>query len=120
MERAKAAGLLHNGLDRYEVFDFQEDKLEELRTFVNKKELPYSFHVPFVRPSYFPYVGVSTFFFNEDPKKRGLSFQLINSTMHYAKRWKADFVVSHLNWKEDSKNKRITLKLEDDKESRFS
>lgn len=120
MERAKAAGLLHTGLDRYEVFDFQEDKLQKLREFINKKKLPYSFHVPFFRPLYFPYVGVSTFFFNENPKKRELSFQLINSTMHYAKRWKADFVVSHLNWKEDSKNKRITLKLANDTASRFS
>lgn len=111
MERAKPAGYLHTGLNRYEVFDFQENRLGKLKTFFDEKKLPFSFHVPFFRPSYFPYIGVTTFFLNEDPDRRSLSFKLINSTMHYAKGWKADFVVTHLTWKEDSKNRRKTLKL---------
>ncbi len=119
MERARPAGLLHTGLDRYEVFDFQEDGLGKLKSFIKKKKQPFSFHVPFFRPSYFPYVGVTTFFLNDDPRKRALSFKLINSTMHYAKGWKADFVVTHLNWMEDSKNKQTVMRLVNDTESRF-
>ncbi len=119
MERAKPAGYVHTGLDRYEVFDFPEDRLSKLRTFFKKKDLPFSFHVPFFRPSYFPYIGVSTFFLNDDPKSRALSFKLINSTMHYAKGWKADFIVTHLTWKDDSNNRRKALKLALDTESRF-
>lgn len=119
MERSKAASLLHTGLDRFEVFDFGEDKLERLKAFIKKKKRPFSFHVPFLRPPYFPYVGVTSFFLNDDPIKRVLSFQLINSTLHYSKMWKADFVVTHLNWKEDSSNKIRVLKLADKTESRF-
>jgi len=119
MERTSAANLLHTGLDRYEVFDFEESKLEKLREFINNKGLPFSFHVPFFRPSYFPYAGVTTFFLNDDPKKRELSFRLMNSTMHNAKGWMADFAVSHLNWKEDSENERKTLKLANDTALRF-
>ncbi len=119
MERARPAGLLHTGLDRYEVFDFQEDGLGKLKTFIKKKKKPFSFHVPFFRPSYFPYAGVTTFFLNDDPWKRALSFKLINSTMLCAKGWKADFVVTHLNWMEDSKNKQKVIGLANDTESRF-
>jgi hypothetical protein len=74
MERARPASYLHTGLDRYEVFDFQEDGLGKLKSFIKSKELPFSFHVPFFRPSYFPYTGVTTFFLNDDPDKRALSF----------------------------------------------
>ncbi len=84
MERARPASYLHTGLDRYEVFDFHEDRLGKLKAFFERKDLPFSFHVPFLRPSYFPYVGVTTFFLHDDPGKRALSFKLINSTMHYA------------------------------------
>jgi sugar phosphate isomerase/epimerase len=119
MERVRPAGLLHTGLNRYEVFDFQEDGLGKLRAFIKEKKLPFSFHVPFFRPSYFPYAGITTFFLNDDPRKRALSFKLINSTMYYAKGWKADFVVTHLNWMEDSKNKQKVMRLANDTESRF-
>ncbi|MFQ5964913.1 MAG: sugar phosphate isomerase/epimerase family protein [Candidatus Scalinduaceae bacterium] len=119
MERARPISLLHTGIDRYEVFDYQEDKLGKLKAFINKKKLPFSFHVPFFRPSYFPYRGVTTFFLNDDPKKRALSFKLINSTLHYARGWNADYVVTHLNWMEDSKNLIKVLKLASDTESRF-
>lgn len=119
MERAKPAGFLHTGLDRYEVFDFQEDGLRKLKSFIKRKNLPYSFHVPFFRPSYFPYTGVTTFFLNDDPNKRALSFKLINGTMRYAKGWKADFIVTHLTWIEDSKNKQRVIKLANNTESRF-
>jgi endonuclease IV len=119
MERARPAGLLHTGLDRYEVFDFQGDELGKLKLFIREKKLPFSFHVPFFRPSYFPYAGVTTFFLNDDPRKRALSFKLINSTMYYAKGWEADFVVTHLNWMEDSKNKQKVLQLANDTKSRF-
>jgi hypothetical protein len=54
MERARPAGYLHTGLDRYEVFDFQEDGLGELKSFIKSKKLPFSFHVPFSDPHIFP------------------------------------------------------------------
>ncbi len=120
MERVKAAGLLHTGLDRYEVFDFQGEKLGKLKTFLKAKKRPFSFHVPFFRPSYFPHAGVSTFFLNDSQKKRELSFQLLNSTLHYAKGWEADFVVTHLVWKDDSKNRRKVTNLVCNTKSRFS
>lgn len=119
MERARPSCLLHTGLDRYEVFDFQVDKLEKLRTFLQSRKLPFSFHVPFLRPLYFPYIGVTTFFLNDNLKKRDLSYNLINSTMHYAKGWKADYVVTHLNWKEDSQNKRKVMKFANETEAGF-
>jgi sugar phosphate isomerase/epimerase len=119
MERARPAGYLHTGLDRYEVFDFQEDELGKLKSFIDNKKWPFSFHVPFYRPSYFPYIGVTTFFLNDDPNKRDISLKLINSTMHYAKGWKADFVVTHLNWMDDSKNRKKVMALASDTESRF-
>jgi len=111
MERARPAGYLHTGLDRYEVFDFQEDGLGELESFIKSKKLPFSFHVPFFRPSYFPYTGVTTFFLNDDPEKRALSFKLIDSTMHYANKWSADFVVTHLTWKDDSLDRKKVVDL---------
>ncbi len=119
MESAIPASYLHTGLDRYEVFDFQEDRLGKLMTFFEKKDLPFSFHVPFFRPSYFPFIGVTTFSLNDDPNRRALSFKLLNSTMHYGKGWKADFVVTHLTWMEDSKNRRNVMKLALDTESKF-
>ncbi len=33
--------------------------------------------------------------------------------------WKADFVVTHLTWMEDSKNRRKVMKLALDTESKF-
>lgn len=119
MERVKAAGLLHTGLDRYEVFDFQGERLGKLKEFLKAKRRPFSFHVPFFRPSYFPHPGVSTFFLNGNPKRRELSFQLINSTLHYAKGWGADFVVTHLAWKDDSQNRRKVMNLVSNTKSRF-
>ncbi|MCP5007860.1 MAG: sugar phosphate isomerase/epimerase [Planctomycetes bacterium] len=120
MERVKAAGLLHTGLDRYEVFDFQADRLEKLKAFLAARKLPFSFHVPFFRPSYFPHTGVSTFFLNDSRYRRELSFQLMKSTLHYAKGWKADFVVTHLVWKDDSKDRRKVLNHISNTNSRFS
>ncbi|MGR3294475.1 MAG: TIM barrel protein, partial [Candidatus Scalindua sp.] len=119
MERARPAGYLHTGLNRYEIFDFHEDGLGKLKSFIKRKKLPFSFHVPFFRPSYFPHIGVTTFFLNDDPNKRALSFKLINSTMHYAKGWKADFVVTHLTWMEDSQNRQKVMALASNTESRF-
>ena len=111
MERTKPADLLHTGIGRYEIFDFSGDRLGQLKTFLKTKKQPYSFHVPFFRPSYFPHSGVSTFFLNESPRKRELSFRLINSTLHYAKRWEADFIVTHLVWKDDSNNRKKVMTL---------
>ena len=119
MERARPAGYLHTGLDRYEVFDFQEDGLGELESFIKSKKLPFSFHVPFFRPSYFPYTGVTTFFLNDDPEKRALSFKLIDSTMHYANKWSADFVVTHLTWKDDSLDRKKVMDLTSYTRSKF-
>ncbi len=120
MERVRPAGYLHTGLDRYEVFDFQEDGLKKLRSFIKSKKLPLSFHVPFFRPLYFPYSGVTTFFLNDDPDKRALSFKLINNTMRYAKEWEADFIVTHLTWKDDSHNRKTVMDLASDTRSKFS
>lgn len=119
MERAISAGYLHTGLDRYEVFDFQEDELGRLKSFVDKKELPFSFHAPLYRPSYFPYAGVTTFFLNDDSDKRDLSLKLLNSTMYHAREWKADFVVTHLTWKEDSGDRKKVMALVEDTKSKF-
>ncbi|GJQ59960.1 MAG: hypothetical protein D8M57_14210 [Candidatus Scalindua sp. AMX11] len=120
MERVKAASLLHTGLDRYEVFDFQGDRLGELNTFLKTKRRPFSFHVPFFRPSYFPHTGVSTFFLNDAKKMRELSFRIMNSTLYFAKGWEADFTVTHLVWKDDSKNRRKVMNFVSDTKARFS
>ena len=39
--------------------------------------------------------------------------------MHYAKEWKADFVVTHLTWKDDSPDRKKVMDLASDTKSKF-
>ena len=101
-ERAPEAGLLHRGLGRVEFFDYARRDLETLAAalegLAGEGRPCFSFHAPIVRPPYFPFPGETCFFLNEDPAKRALSFRLLADTLGQAKRWRAEYVVTHLTY----------------------
>jgi len=100
--RAPAAGLLHRGLGRVEFFDYARGDLEALgealETLAGEGRRCFSFHAPIVRPGYFPFPGETCFFLNQDPAKRALSFRLLADTLTQARRWGAEYVVTHLTY----------------------
>ncbi|MFQ5957719.1 MAG: hypothetical protein ACE5KK_08100 [Candidatus Brocadiales bacterium] len=102
IERVKAAGAIHHGQGRYEIFDHPVEGLDKLKTFLNKQKLPFSFHAPLVRPHYFPYSGVTSFFINDDDEKRKLSFELMRQSAMDAQEWGAEYMVCHLTYREDT------------------
>ena len=101
-ERAPEAGLLHRGLGRVEFFDYARRDLEALAAalqgLAGEGHPCFSFHAPIVRPPYFPFPGEACFFLNQDPAKRALSFRLLADTLGEAKRWGAEYVVTHLTY----------------------
>lgn len=101
-QRAPEAGLLHRGLGRVEFFDYARRDLEALAAalegLAGEGRPCFSFHAPIVRPPYFPFPGETCFFLNQDPAKRALSFRLLADTLGEAKRWGAEYVVTHLTY----------------------
>lgn len=104
VERVKEAEAIHHGQGRYEIFDYSREALTALKKFLNEQKLPFSFHAPLIRPHYFPYSGVTSFFINDDEEKRKLSFELMKRSVEDAKDWRAEYMVCHLTYREDTED----------------
>lgn len=111
VERVKEVGAIHHGQGRLEVFDYPQQRLNELRTFLNQQKLPFSFHAPLVRPHYFPYSGVTSFFINDDADRRVLSFKLTEQSAREASEWGAEYMVCHLTYREDTNDRKKAWRL---------
>lgn len=111
VERVKEAGAIHHGQGRYEAFDYPAEGLDGLRAFLNEQKLPFSFHAPLVRPHYFPYSGVTSFFINDDDERRKLTFELMEQSARDAKEWGAEYMVCHLTWREDTREEAKAWRL---------
>lgn len=111
VERVKEARAIHHGQGRLEVFDYPRQDLGELKAFLNKEKLPFSFHAPLVRPHYFPYSGVTCFFINDDDNKRALSFKLTEQSARDAREWGAEYMVCHLTYREDTTDRKKAWRL---------
>ncbi|OHC74668.1 MAG: hypothetical protein A3G18_06775 [Rhodospirillales bacterium RIFCSPLOWO2_12_FULL_58_28] len=119
VDREKEAALIHRGLNRVEFFDLttgEADGLQDiLDSMAGEGRRRFSFHAPVIRPDYFPHSGVTCFFLNEDEAKRQLSFRLLDHTMEAARRWGAEYVVTHLTFgPTDSKDQATALRLAGD------
>ncbi|HHT9134221.1 MAG TPA: sugar phosphate isomerase/epimerase family protein [Candidatus Avalokitesvara rifleensis] len=104
VERVKEAEAIHHGQGRCEVFDYPREGLAGLKKFLNEQKLPFSFHAPLIRPHYFPYSGVTSFFINDDEEKRKLSFELMKQSAKDARDWGAEYMVCHLTYREDTED----------------
>lgn len=100
--REPEASLLHRGLGRAEFFDLATEGLESLAgtlaSLADEGRPRFSFHAPIIRPDYFPFTGETCFFLNEDPGRRALSLRLLTDTLVEARRWGAEYVVTHLTY----------------------
>lgn len=114
--KEKEAGLIHRGLNRVEFFDFDGQQMDSLpaalEAMAKEGRSRFSFHAPIYRPDYFAYSGVTCFFLSEDQEKRETSFRLLGLTMELAKKWGAEYVVSHLTFgPTDAKDEGIASSL---------
>jgi sugar phosphate isomerase/epimerase len=95
-------GLVHRGLGRVEFFDLSRVQMARLKAtlgaLAQEGRPRFSFHAPILRPPAFPYVGVACFFLSEDRTRRELSFRVVEETLAWARRWGADYVVTHLTF----------------------
>ncbi len=115
-ERHPSECLIHRGLGRVEFFDLSAEHMADLTPLLEEFSAEgrdrFSFHTPIIRPGDFPHSGVTCFFLSEEKDLREKSFSLLQQTLGEAKRWGADYVVSHLTFgPTDSKNPALALKL---------
>ncbi len=115
-ERHRAECLIHRGLGRVEFFDLTGEQMADLGPLIEQFRAEgrdrFSFHAPIIRPEDFPHSGVTCFFLSEEKDKREKSFSLLWRTLNEARRWGADYVVSHLTFgPTDSKDPALALKL---------
>ncbi len=115
-DRKNEENLIHRGLGRVEFFDFSEERMDcfqdTLDAMAGEGRQRFSFHSPIVRPLWFPWSGVSCFFLSENANERELSFNLLGQTLELAKRWRADYVVSHLTYgPSDTKDEAVAARL---------
>ncbi|MCC7017253.1 MAG: sugar phosphate isomerase/epimerase [Rhodospirillales bacterium] len=100
--RHPEARLIHRGLGGVEFFDLAPEQIARLDRIAadlraeGRSRL--SFHVPVVRPEYYPFDGVHCFFLSDDAGRRDLSFRLVADTLDLARRWRADYAVCHLTF----------------------
>jgi sugar phosphate isomerase/epimerase len=99
------ANKIHQGLGRSEVFDFAAERLSSLRESLALDGRPFSIHSPLCRPRDYPHPAVAVFFLSHAPDRRELSFRQVEETLAEAQRWGADYIVTHLNWQEDSEDR---------------
>lgn len=94
------ANAIHPGLGRFEVFDVTPERLPSLAVHVACSALPFSVHAPLVRrrPERAP---VEVFFLSQSPRREE-SFDDLALTLAAAARHHAEYVVTHLNWTEDT------------------
>ncbi len=108
--------LIHRGLGRVEFFDLSAEHMVNLDPLLDEFSAEgrdrFSFHAPIMRPDDFPLSGVTCFFLSEEKDLREKSFSLLQRTLDEARRWGADYVVSHLTFgPSDTKNPDTALKL---------
>jgi sugar phosphate isomerase/epimerase len=100
--REPAESLVHRGLGRVELFDFAAADMAGLPHLLvrlaEEGRGRLSLHAPIVRPEWFPFAGVATFFLCEDADRRELSFRLLEGTLAEARRLGAEHVVCHLTY----------------------
>lgn len=96
------ANAIHEGLGRTELYDFAPDRLPTLRVHLVASGKPFSIHAPLLRSADSDHSPVAVFFLSEERAKREESFALAETTLGHAQALRAEYVVVHLNWKEDS------------------
>jgi sugar phosphate isomerase/epimerase len=114
------ANRIHEGLGRSELFDFAPARLPGAREWLGRERRPFSIHAPLVRPPGFAGEPVAVFFLSEDRARRQSSFALVEATLGQAREWGAEYVVAHLNWREDSDDLGTAERLADDAAARLS
>jgi MOSC domain-containing protein YiiM/sugar phosphate isomerase/epimerase len=63
---------------------------------------------------------VAAFFLSPDPARRDLSFRVVERTLSEARKWGAEYVVTHLNWVDDSEDEAEAEQLAEDAARRLS
>jgi sugar phosphate isomerase/epimerase len=114
------ANLIHRGIGRVEVFDFAPDRLPALQRVLSEKGLPFSIHAPLTRPLNSDYPAVAVFFLSEDSRRRELSLAMLGQTVLDAGAWGAEYVVTHLNWADDTDDEAEAVRLAEESAERLS
>ncbi len=94
-----AASAIHRGLGRFEVFDVAPERLASLGIHLVCSAWPYSIHAPLSR-SDSARDPAAVFFLAEGPAREA-SFADLERTVRDAAALGAEYVVTHLNWRED-------------------
>lgn len=98
------ANSVHEGVGRFEIFDFAPERLPALRETVTGDRRPFSIHSPLSRRRGRLEPAHAVFFLSPDPARRESSFVLVEETLAEAKEWGAEYVVAHMNWVDDSED----------------
>lgn len=100
--RHPEARLIHRGLGRTEFFDLSPEQFAGLDAILDglraEGRTRFSFHVPVVRPDYFPHDGIQCFFLSDDENRREDSFRLLADTLELARVRGAEYAVCHLTY----------------------
>jgi len=105
------ANSVHEGVGRFEIFDFTPERLPALRELVSREGRPFSIHSPLSRRGGTALPAHAVFFLSPDATRRESSFVVVEETLAEAKEWGAEYVVAHLNWVEDSEDRREARRL---------
>lgn len=105
------ANAIHEGLGRVELYDFAPDRFTALRARLAASPDPFSLHSPLLRPAGSDRSPVAVFFLCEDSAKCDESLALAEATLGHAAALRAQYVVFHLNWVEDSESERTAERL---------
>lgn len=105
------ANAIHEGLGRLELFDLAPEWLPLLRESLARSDRPFSIHAPLCRRPEFPHPAVAVFFLSPDSARREESFAHVEATLAQAKEWGGEYVVTHLNWVEDTEDEAEASRL---------
>ena len=114
------ANSVHEGVGRFEIFDFAPERLPALRETVTGDRRPFSIHSPLSRRRGRLEPAHAVFFLSSDPARRESSFVLVEETLAEAKEWGAEYVVAHMNWVDDSEDASEARRLALDAARRLS
>jgi sugar phosphate isomerase/epimerase len=100
--RHPEARLIHRGMGRTEFFDLSPEQFASLDAILAGLRAEgrnrFSFHVPVVRPDYFPHDAIQCFFLSDDENRREDSFRLLADTLELARVRDAEYAVCHLTY----------------------
>jgi len=89
------SGIIQNGLQRGEFYNFPEQDLPELKKKIERHDLAFSVHAPMVKTPWYPDPPTWSFLCDVDKEKRNLSLRMVRETVEIASDFGTEYVIVH-------------------------